>query len=255
MENYFDTKKNIGYINGQVYYDHNKWREDMKRYGAPVAERQGGSYMGYPSFNFDWSAAEREAIEKLKPYYEKKLEEAQGDMDRAKQLLEEDYQTGVRRTDEDLARTQRVLGEDKTAQLAGDTLTKDEELRDIKGALNQKGVLMGQAPSWQSGGMAPYSDYAQTWFLNPLDERQQLRRQAIERAIDRQAEIAGIDAARAKEDFLRDRDRAVQEYDIKFPRYKRELEEEKKQKAITQMAPLKYEQEYQKYQNLLNSYQ
>ena len=176
-------------------------------------------------FNFDWTAAEAEALEKLRPYYEEKLKEAEGDVGRAKQLIEEDYDRGKRYREEDLA-----------TQTTADTQTAKEETQGSMEALNRRGVLFGQMDPGQETSAAPISDFAQKFELDPLQAKQQARRQAIQRAISRQEEVAGVEKTRG-----------LQEQDIAFPRYKKALEEEKQEKAVLQMAPLKYQRELTKY--------
>lgn len=178
-----------------------------------------------PPFNFDWQAAEKEALEKLTPYYKQKLDEAQGDVDRAKRLIEEDYARGVRYRKEDEATSMQDL--ERTA--------KDERLGTLD-ELNRRGVLFGEQQGPQGASRAPYSQFAQQFYLNPQEERIGSRQAAIRRALERQGEVAGIE-----------RQRGIEEQDIAFPRYKTALEEEKKEKAVTQMAPLKYTQELSKY--------
>ena len=181
---------------------------------------------GIPGFTFDWTAAEKEALEKLTPYYKAKLDEAEGDVNLAKTRIKDDYDRGVRYREEDLTTAKESEGRQKEQELQS-TLTE----------LNRRGILFGEQPAGTQESRAPYSDIAQRFFLDPLSKEQQARQQAIERAVTRQGEVAGIEKARGTEDI-----------DREFPRYKRELEEEKKEKAVLQMAPLKYQQELSKYQ-------
>lgn len=192
----------------------------------------GGGGGGYPQFSFDWVAAEREALEKLTPYYVQKLTEAKGDVNLAKKRMEEDYSQGRRYREEDLE-----------TQLAEEKRLREEEFRGTTGGLNKRGILFGQIPLGEQTSKAPYSDVAQRWFLNPLSEKQAARKLAIERAIGRQGEIAETTKKRGVEDI-----------DIAFPRYERELGEEKKEKAVLGMAPISYQREYGKYQALLSKY-
>lgn len=185
----------------------------------------GGGGGGMPGFNFDWAQAENEALAKLTPYYEQKLAEAQGDVDRAKRLIEEDYQRGKRYREEDLQ-----------TQTAADTRQAKDEREAAIEDLNRRGLLFGEIPT-AGQSQAPYSQFAQNQVLQPLDEKQAARQMAIRRAISRQEEAAGVE-----------RTRGIEEQNIQFPRYKKALEEEKKEKAVLQMAPLKYQQEYTKYQ-------
>lgn len=208
-----------------------------------------GTTTGGAGFNFNWSAVEKEEFEKLRPYYEKKLADAQGDVTRAKTLLEEDYQTGMRRTQEDESMAARYRNEDLATQGQGLALDAEQELRDARGALNQRGVLIGERSAEQQGA-APTSDYAQKWFLDPMKQRQDARRLAVERSIQRQGEVAGLDAQRQREALETAKRRGIQEQETQYDKYRKLLEQEQKEKAVLQMTPLRYQQEYQKYQNL-----
>ena len=187
----------------------------------------------YPQFSFDWTAAENEALEKLKPYYKAKLDEAGGDVKLAKVRIKIDYDTGNRYREEDLG-----------TQLAADKRVAEQEFRDTTTDLNRRGMLFGEMePGTEEQSKAPYGDIAQRFFLNPMSEKQSARKLAIERAIGRQGEVAETT-----------RKRGVEDIDIAFPRYERELGQEKQEKAILQMAPLSYQQSYGKYQALLSKY-
>lgn len=189
----------------------------------------GGGGLNIPAFKFDYDQAEREAFAKLEPYYRQKLEEAQFDVDRAKRLIEEDYKRGKRYREEDL-----------TTQLGADQLSREEEIRNTLTELNRRGVLFGEIePGGQERGVsrAPYSDIAQRFTLSPLTERQGARKQAIERAISRQEEVAGVT-----------RQRGIEEQDVAFPRYKRDLEEEKRKRALFEFVPLARERAQARYE-------
>lgn len=208
------------------------WGTETGEIQSPGSGGAGGGGMAggggsLPAFKFDWEAAEKEALQKLEPYYVEKLKEAGGDVERAKKLLEDDYVRG-----------KRYREEDEKTQIATDTQTAKEETTSAVENLNRRGLLFSEMEPDQAAtsSAAPYSQYAQKFELNPLAEKQQARRQAIQRAIMRQEEIAG-----------EERKRGIEEQDIAFPRYKKALEEEKKEKATLQMAPLKYQRELTKY--------
>lgn len=64
------------------------------------AGKQGGggssSSASLPAFSFDQAAAEKQAMEELRPYYEKLLKIYNGDINLAKKRMEEDYARGLR---------------------------------------------------------------------------------------------------------------------------------------------------------------
>jgi hypothetical protein len=161
------------------------------------------------AFSFNWEQAEADALEKLRPYYEEVLAEARGDVERAKQIIEEDYQRGVRYREEDLQVAQEGWAREEPRQ-------RNALLED----LNRRGFL-------QSSIRTGEEEY--------LTETQTATREATERALQRQEELAGVE-----------RSRGVEELDIKLPRYERELMEEKKTKAAD-MATMKYGRDYDKW--------
>ena len=139
--------------------------------------------------------AEKDALEKLKPYYEEVLAEARGDVARAKQIIEEDYTLGRRYREEDL-----------TTQTRGAQMEEPRETEALLSGFNRRGLLYSTPRTQEEG---------------ELGERQRRRREAITRAISRQEETSGIQ-----------RRRDTQELDIGLPRYERTLEEQKKQQAF-----------------------
>lgn len=159
---------------------------------------------------------EARALEELRPYYERILAEEGGDVDKAIRRLGEDYERGLRiqREDYDVAR-----GQYGPAMAPGETAaqyynrTKDEygtfptEGISLLGELNKRGIL-------QSG-------IAET-RAKKLQTAQSLRQQALDRAIKRYQEQAGIDKERATEDI-----------ETAWARRQFELGEEKKEKAGT----------------------
>lgn len=193
-----------------------------KQYGTSG----GGGMPTIPAFKFDYDQAEKDALAKLEPYYKQKLDEAQGDVERAKRLIEEDYARGNRYREEDLG-----------ASLAEEARKRQEEIMGTTEDLNRRGVLYGQIPLGDETSRAPYSDVAQRLFLGPQSERQAARKLAIERAIQRQSNIAGTERARG-----------LEEQNIQFPRYQRSLEEEKRRRAFGEFVPLARERALAKYQ-------
>ena len=169
----------------------------------------GGGNAGTAPFQFDWEQAEIDALEKLRPYYEEVLEEANFDIDRAKKIMEEDYQSGTRYREEDL----RVEQE-------GFALAEPRESSGLLEDLNRRGFLKSTVRT---------KDEAL------LTENQQRRREAVERATRRRQEIAGTE-----------RKRGIEELDIKLPRYTRDLGEEKKERAVS-LAGIKYGKDQAKF--------
>lgn len=183
----------------------------------------GGGGTAFPAFNFDVKAAEAAAMEELRPYYERILAEEGGDVTRAKARINDDYSTGVRRRTEDAATSERQFG-----------ITFPQEKENAMDTLNRRGLI----PSALRGGLGSRD-------LATIEESQNLRREAVQRALQRQGEEAGLTQARATQDL-----------DIKLGRTQFELGEEKKEKAVQRglqaqgTAENTYNREYQRYQDV-----
>src|SRR3990167_9725383 len=203
---------------------------------APGGGGGAGQGVNVPQFSFDYQAAERDILlnpnSDLYKYYKQKLDEAQGDVTLAKKRIEDDYSQGVRYREEDLS-----------TQLAEDRRTKEEEIRSTTTDLNKRGILFGQIPMGQETSGAPNSDLAQRFFLNPMTEKQSARKQAIERAITRQGEVADTT-----------RKRGIEDINIAFPRYQRELEQEKLNKFRNEIVPYEYAKKKSTYDASTNPY-
>lgn len=198
----------------------------------------GGNSTGVtvPPFSFDYQALENAILlnpnSELNKYYKQKLDEAGGDVTLAKKRIEEDYAQGRRYREEDLA-----------TQLAEEKRIKEQEIRETATDLNKKGILFGQIPLGEQTSLAPYSDVASRFFLDPLSEKQVARKQAIERAIARQEETSALTKKRGIEDI-----------DIAYPRYQRGLEQEKLTKYRSEILPYEYGKAYSKYGASFNPY-
>lgn len=184
-----------------------------------------GSGGNIPAFSFDYAQAEAEARAKLEPYYAQKLADAKGDVELAKRYIEEDYQRGM-----------RTAAEDRATQLTEDATTAREETDVVREGLNKRGLLFGEIPMGQQISAAPLSGLAQNQVINPLQQKQAARKQAIERAIARQEEVAGVT-----------RTRGIEEQNILYPRQEQALLEEKENKVQTQYVPLAEERARERY--------
>lgn len=159
----------------------------------------GGGGGDIPAFSFSFEEAEKAALEELRPYYERILSEEQGDVERAKRRIEEDYARGARYREEDLASEEAAFG-----------LTFPKEKNQLLENLNKRGLV----PTAQRGGLGSQD-------ITNLQQSQDLRREAVTRALSRQGEEAGLTRARSRE-----------ELDIALGRKEFELGEEKKEKAL-----------------------
>jgi hypothetical protein len=197
------------------HWDDNYWA-NTGRFLAGQGGGGGDPYAGmrgpnFADFKFDYSAAEKAALAKLAPYYRQMLDLNNGDVERAKQAIEADYQTG-----------KRSRQGDYTGQMAQEQNTAQEEQTNTIDDLNKRGVLFQETPPGQpsmmpqASGQEPgmpvgieasagdgkpnplgqpgngigYSALAKNQFFDPLLDKQQQRRAAIQRAIQRQSETA-----------------------------------------------------------------
>lgn len=183
------------------------------QFRGSTSDSGGGGGGGAP-FTFDWEQAEKDALEKLKPYYEQILAETKGDVTLAKQRIEQDYQQGKRFREEDLA---TALGEV--------TALEPKERAETLETLNRRGLFV------PTGFKSTIQEEEETL----LTDKQQRRREAIKRALARKEEVAGIETGREIADIARG-----------YPRYERELGEEKKEKAVA-MAGMKFGREQAKW--------
>lgn len=259
MQNYFNTAQNIGYVDGVKYVDHNQWKQAMAAKGYQVANtstgsaQNGGGAGGQPVFNFDWTQADQDALDKLAPYYSHLLDIHNGDVNLAKNRLEEDYQSGLRQATETQQRENTYGQQDYQTQMQQEDIQNEQDLRDTRGKLNNQGVLVGQiSPDQQGGSNAPVSGFAEQYYLSPMSQQQQLRKQAIDRALQRQREVTNSNFANTQQQLATTKQRGIENTERADTLYKENLNQEKQDKAINQMAPLQYQQEYQKYKFLNN---
>ena len=245
------------------------WRDDALRDGIDqnspqfaeqrAAEASGGgggsgSDKTAPAFKFDWDAARKATFDPDNPsssvlgrYYLQKLKDAGDDVTRAKRLIQEDYDRGVRVATEDYTRAEKYGQEDLTSQLKEFDLDKTAETRETYAGANQRGTLLGEIAPNSESSKAPISDYAKTYITEPMEQRQDLRKQAIERAIKRQTEVAGVSKTRDTEAAGITKFRGIEEQDTAYPREKSRLEEETRKEAYNTTVPQQYTEQYQKY--------
>jgi len=165
--------------------------------------------------NINYDQFQQQAMEELRPYYERLLKESNYDIDLAKQRLEEDYQTG-----------RRYAKEDSTKEL--DTLlgqTAPMETRNTLDNLNQRGLLDSVIPNQKqdqmsvtlpSGENKAYQPVTTANFggvagseVDRLRQSQASRQEAIERALKRSDEQAMLDRQRKNQDYETQRQRTT----------------------------------------------
>lgn len=116
-------------------------------------------------------------------YYKQLLDYAQGDVNLAKQQIENDYQTGVRQTTDTLKGSLKSLG-----------LTFDTEQKSLQDTLNKRGIALtdmgGSKTAYAQGGQ-PATE------LGNLNQSQGLRQEAEQRTASQNIEKMGITRSKA----------------------------------------------------------
>lgn len=92
-----------GWGDAEANADFNATGGSGKMGGGSSGGTSGGSSNPLSGFKFDQAAAEKAAMEELRPYYEKLLTIYNGDVSLAKKRMEEDYSRGLRYKKEDTA--------------------------------------------------------------------------------------------------------------------------------------------------------
>jgi len=196
--------------------------------------------LGIVDYEKLYSDIEAKALAELSDYYTKILEDVGWDIEKAKRRLEEDYQRGLRTSREDAA----VKLKEYYQQ------TFPQEVRDALETLGQRGLLeTGVTPravkpetiTLPTGEMITTKPVTTTGFggvagseLERIRSSQQARREAIERALRRSEEEAGITRERGLEDISK-----------QWERTQREKEQEKREKAAS-LAAERYAREIQR---------
>lgn len=132
-------------------------------YGEPI--KLESSFPGVAPLTFDFQAEQQKAYTALKPFYDKLLSFAGGDLDMAKRILKYSYDQGMRETQADY---------EQSVSEQGLTFPKETEAQQTE--QNRRGIL-------ESGFGGE--------DRKRLAESQGLRREAVERALkDRQSRIS-----------------------------------------------------------------
>lgn len=146
----------------------------------------------------DVNKLQDQAFEMLKPYYLQLAKEAQGDFTRAKQILEEDYTSGVRQATEDYLTKERTTKEDLASNLKDLGVTFGQESEQKIDELNKRGMAVYQNNPDGTPNVvgAPGADNANLGRggteIDRLRQNQTLRQQAVQRTADRTLETAGL---------------------------------------------------------------
>lgn len=156
------------------------------------------------------------ALATLAPYYQSLLDLENGDVEKAKLRLKDDYTRGVRYSAEDLARGNVQRGEDLASFQKYEESQFPREQRLTQEGLNQRGLL--------NSGIA-------TTDMDRLKLSQEKRREAITRSLQRQAEEANIGNTRTMETAGLTKGRGLEDLATGFTRYSKDLTQTKNKEA------------------------
>lgn len=160
----------------------------------------GGGTAGGGPFDFDWEAQYTGAFERLKPYYEKVLERAGGDLSLAKRILESDYDMGMRETKTDRELRLRQLAVETPqemrsleAQYKTLGITEPEEKEALVTEMNRRGLTTSGISKTEferlTGRQEARRDMMQR--IPELKESQAIRKEVIERTLgDKELKLA-----------------------------------------------------------------
>lgn len=164
----------------------------------------------------------------LAAYYQSILEQENGNVQRALARLREDYDTGKRITMEDYTRNLAFGRESYGAGVREQELQKTQEQRQLQGDLLKRGV--------SQGGLAMEKG-------TELKTRQDLRREAIDRALRKSEEDLSYQKERALEEGGRTYTRGGEDEASKFAKFKLETGQEQREKALG-LAEQAYQREF-----------
>lgn len=152
-----------------------------------------------------------EIFEKSKPYYIQLLKESDGDMNRAKAILVEDYKKGVREAKEKNAIETEATQQQLKADLKTMGIDFQTDQETIIDSLNKRGMAVGQmGPNGefnvlQKSEITPTTDTTSTIAtpvnqnlgrgateLGRLQDSQKLRQEAIQRTASRNIDLLGL---------------------------------------------------------------
>ncbi len=205
------------------------------------------------------------AYNRLNEYYTRILAEEQGDVERAKRRLTEDYEKGNRIISEDYTRSYNAGRENYGAQqqeLGVDVLSDQQKYEQalmqqgmeneaetgaLQGDLMRRGVSEGGLAQFQSGKLGEKQAFRrnvlQTDYTNQKT-RQQLRREAIDRALRKSEEDLKYGKERGLEDETIKQKRGTEDLASQFAKYLSEKNQERQDKAL-QLGDSEYNREFQ----------
>jgi hypothetical protein len=171
-------------------------------------------------------------LEKLRPYYEGLIADANGDMDLAIQRLTEDYDTGVRYANENWSVIQNQIQQDS---FIADRVRRENLLsntgRTLEDMYNEKRIAEEDAAvqNKEVARLAPQERASmleaqnkrgtlestiKTSAQTDLEARQQARQEAINTALARKEQVSSLNAARGTSDLNTNYQRQVEQAEL-----------------------------------------
>ena len=198
-----------------------------------------------------------DAMAKLKPYYQKLLDNANGDLKEAQTRLDYDYNTGSRYNQEDFATLTGRANEDAVSSLKSLGLTINNENEQQTDTQNKRGIALNQNENNQVGvaqpGMMTYDSSGNPVVTGTgragveksmLQEDQSLRREAINRSKNRALQDIGINTTRKSEDLANTKATGTYDATAGFRDKQISLDQEQSSKAAA-MAESSYNRDMQ----------
>lgn len=171
-----------------------------------------------------------DAQKKLNDYYTRILAEEQGDVERAKRRLVEDYQRGFRINNEDYERNISYGRESYGASLSEQEMENAAEKAALEGDLVSRGV--------SQGGLADKKNIM-------LKDKQALRREAIDRALRKSEEDLKYGKERGLEEETVKQKRGTEDVATNWAKFNIEKSQEREEKALG-LADQAYNREFGK---------
>lgn len=184
--------------------------------------------MAFTAPNF--TAIYNQANTDLNAYYTLLLQQEGGDVERVKRRLTEDYQRGNRITYEDYAKDATFATETAGASRQELEQTIKKEQRGLEGNLLQRGI--------SQGGVADQLQGEQR-------SREQLRREAIERALQKTQKDLQYTKERGLEEHAITKLRGEDDVASQWAKFQTEKDQERQEKALG-LAEQKYGREFGK---------
>jgi hypothetical protein len=166
----------------------------------------------------------------LLAYYEAILAQEQGNLDRALARLQTDYNSGMRISQEDYTRNKQYGQESYAASVSEQALTNAGEQRTLASDLLKRGV--------SQGGLAAEKSV-------DLKSRQDLRREAIDRALRKSEQDLSYTKERAQEDVSKTSTRGGEDVASDFAKFKLTSGQEQREKSLG-LAEQAYQREFSK---------